>query len=287
MEGINDFQIPELWISAFNRGEVKAAATNGLIIDPGHGGTDPGAQGNGIIEKYYNLAVSLYQYKRFQDLGVPVKITRTSDVTIPPSIRAVIVKNSGMKHCLSNHVNAGQGDGAEFIYSKFSSSSWADIAREEMQREGQNVRRIFTRTLNSGADYYFMHRETGAVETIISEYGFLDSGGDDVQQLKSNQIAYAESQVRAYCRYAGFNYKAPGGSSPGIALYKVQAGAFRDIDGAKQRVQELNRAGIEAFYLKDGDLYKVQAGAFGDIDGAKARVESIQRAGFEAFYIKE
>lgn len=283
-----DLQIPEMWEAAFNPPEIRASAVKGVIIDPGHGGTDPGALGNGIREEDYVLAVSLYQYRRFKELGVPVKITRTTDQSLPSSIRTAIVRNSGMKHCISNHVNAGGGSGAEFIHSKFGSSKWGNLYKEEFAKEGQNTRRVFTRTLNSGYDYYYMHRETGAVETLIAEHGFLDDRtGKDVKLLKAKQIALAEAGVRAYCRYAGFNYKAPGSNKPISGLYKIQAGAFKDKDGAAKRVLELKRAGIEAYYMRDGNYYKVQAGAFGDVDGAKARVAAIKRAGFDAFYIKE
>ena len=34
----------------------------GIVIDPGHGGDDPGAVGNGIIEKDLNLIISKYIY---------------------------------------------------------------------------------------------------------------------------------------------------------------------------------------------------------------------------------
>ena len=47
---------------------------------PRHGGADNGASGNGIIEKNLTLDISKYMYDRFKELGVPVKMTRTSDV---------------------------------------------------------------------------------------------------------------------------------------------------------------------------------------------------------------
>src|SRR5690554_7554761 len=76
-----------------------------LIIDAGHGGKDPGALGNGIVEKDMVLNISLYQFNRFKELGVPVKLTRSSDVTLDSNTRADIVKRSGMKHCISNHID--------------------------------------------------------------------------------------------------------------------------------------------------------------------------------------
>lgn len=181
-----------------------------IIIDPGHGGVDPGAVGNGIIEKSFVLEVSLYQYRRFKELGVPVKLTRSTDKTLTPSERANIVKNSGMRHCISNHVNAGGGDGAEIIHSILSNSTLPHTFAAELVKEGQNLRRVFSRKGSNGRDYYFMHRLTGSVETNIIEYGFLDSKGDDVAQLKAKQLQYAEAIVRAYCKYIGKTYKAPG-----------------------------------------------------------------------------
>jgi hypothetical protein len=180
-----------------------------LIIDPGHGGTDPGAIGNAIVEKVVTLETSLYQYNRFKQLGVPVKLTRDSDVGLDSVKRTNLVKISGMKHCISNHINAGGGDGAEVIVSQYSNRRWATLVTDELKNEGQNVRRIFSRTLSDGRDYYYMHRMTGSVETIIVEYGFLDSKADDVVQIKTKQIVYAEAVVRAYCQYAGYDYKEP------------------------------------------------------------------------------
>ena len=60
-----------------------------IVIDPGHGGEDPGASGNGIIEKNLTLDISKYMYDRFKELGIPVYITRTTDETISPTERVI------------------------------------------------------------------------------------------------------------------------------------------------------------------------------------------------------
>lgn len=87
-----------------------------IVIDAGHGGDDPGAGGNGIVEKDLTLKISQYMYDRFKDLGIPVKMTRTTDETISPTERVKRVLdaygNSNDVIVISNHINAG---GAAFL----------------------------------------------------------------------------------------------------------------------------------------------------------------------------
>lgn len=85
-----------------------------IVIDPGHGGDDPGASGNGIIEKNLTLDISKYMYDRFKELGIPVSITRLDDSTLSPTDR--VNKILGFYGSdpnvivISNHINAGGGD---------------------------------------------------------------------------------------------------------------------------------------------------------------------------------
>lgn len=85
-----------------------------VVIDAGHGGEDPGASGNGIIEKEYTLKISEYIYKRLKELGLDVKMTRTTDETISPTERVNRVLNafgnSSDVIVVSNHINAGGGN---------------------------------------------------------------------------------------------------------------------------------------------------------------------------------
>ena len=85
-----------------------------IVIDAGHGGNDPGASGNGIIEKEYTLKISQYIYDRLRQLGLDVKMTRTEDETLSPTERVNRVLNSFGNTSdvivISNHINAGGGD---------------------------------------------------------------------------------------------------------------------------------------------------------------------------------
>ena len=84
-----------------------------VIIDAGHGGNDPGALNGDIIEKEYTLKISNYMYDRFNELGIPVSITRSEDVTLNPSDRVNLVNQNVTSNndiVISNHLNAGGGD---------------------------------------------------------------------------------------------------------------------------------------------------------------------------------
>ena len=85
-----------------------------VVIDAGHGGADSGAVGNGIIEKDLTLKISNYIYDRLKDLGIDVKMTRTTDETLTPTERVNRVLNafgnSSDVLLISNHINAGGGD---------------------------------------------------------------------------------------------------------------------------------------------------------------------------------
>lgn len=50
-----------------------------VYLDPGHGGTDPGASGNGLIEKDLNLKIALAVRNKLQSMGIVVKMSRDTD----------------------------------------------------------------------------------------------------------------------------------------------------------------------------------------------------------------
>jgi len=187
----------------------------------GHGGTDPGASGNGIIEKDLTLEISNYMYDRLRELGIPVKITRTTDETLSPTERVDRVLdafgNSSDVIVVSNHINAGGGEGAEVIYALRNTATLPNLILEELEDEGQIIRKAYQRRLpsNTAKDYYFMQRNTGDTQSITVEYGFLDNT-DDAIKLKNNYIDYTDAVIRALLEYIGY--------SSGENTYTVQSG---------------------------------------------------------------
>ncbi len=190
-----------------------------IVIDAGHGGDDPGASGNGIIEKDLTLDISRRMYDEFRKLGIPVTMTRVSDETLDPNERVERILNaygnSNDVIVISNHINAGGGDGAEVIYALRNNSNLATSVLEALGDAGQNMRKAYQRRLpsNTSKDYYFIHRNTGNTQPIIVEYGFLDSTGDDVSQLKNNWEELTDAVVGAVVNYIGGTY------SPSVGTY--------------------------------------------------------------------
>lgn len=199
----------------------------GVVIDPGHGGVDSGAIYNNLLEKDYNLLISRYMYDRFIELGVPVYLTRDSDVTLNPNDRTKAVLsflgNNPNVVVISNHLNAGGGDGAEVIYALRNDSRLANSILGNIDDIGQNTRRVYQRRLpsNSNKDYYYMLRDAGNTEALIVEYGFIDNSSD-VEFLKDNYKELAEAVVKSVLEYKNIPYKEP--SNVITDIYKVSAG---------------------------------------------------------------
>ncbi len=197
-----------------------------IVIDASHGGTDPGSSGNGIIEKNLTLDISQYMANRFRELGIPVTMTRIADETVTPEERVNRILNAYGNRpdviVISNHLNAGGGDGAEAIYALRNKDTLARIILEEIAKEGQNIRKWYQRRLpeDTSKDYYFIHRNTGVTEPVIVEYGFVDNAAD-ATQLKNNWRDYAEAVVRGVLLYKGIPYT---GGPVGEGDYAVQKG---------------------------------------------------------------
>lgn len=182
-----------------------------IVIDAGHGGSDPGSSGNGIIEKDLTLKISQYMYDLFREKGIPVTMTRTTDETLSPTERVNRILNAygDGKNVIviSNHINAGGGDGAEVIYALRNNNKLSNLILANFEKVGQNVRDAYQRRLPSDTskDYYFIHRNTGNTEAIIVEYGFLDSTLDDPEQLKNDYRTLTKAVVDAVLEYIGYS----------------------------------------------------------------------------------
>jgi len=113
-----------------------------IVIDAGHGGHDPGAQSNGVVEAELTLDVALRLQKLLQrHPGVEVVMTRDTDVFIPLQERTAIANREGADLFLSIHANASRNPrahGVETYFLNFATNPEAEaVAARENSASGQ------------------------------------------------------------------------------------------------------------------------------------------------------
>lgn len=77
-----------------------------VVIDPGHGGKDPGAVANGIREKDINLQISKRIVSQLRQRGIPAKLTRTGDSYLKLQERTHLANEWNAAMFVSIHANA-------------------------------------------------------------------------------------------------------------------------------------------------------------------------------------
>jgi N-acetylmuramoyl-L-alanine amidase len=98
----------------FAVGGPAQAAVPKIYIDPGHGGTDPGAVANGLQEKTVTLNIALQVRNILNaNYNVSVRMSRTTDITRSLQWRTDDANAWGANIFVSIHINAGGGTGFE------------------------------------------------------------------------------------------------------------------------------------------------------------------------------
>ncbi|MEB3256893.1 MAG: N-acetylmuramoyl-L-alanine amidase [Cyanobacteriota bacterium] len=154
-----------------------------VVIDPGHGGPDPGAVGiNGLRETDVVLDVGLQVAQLLQAKGVRVLLTRTSEVDVDLPPRVALANNSGADVFLSLHANAlsmarPDVNGVETFY--FESSRSRALAQSVQEQ----IMAISPGTPDRGArpGRFFVIRRT-VMPAALAEMGFV-TGSLDAPRL--------------------------------------------------------------------------------------------------------
>lgn len=164
-----------------------------VVIDPGHGGEDGGAQSAaGLYEKDVNLSVALMLRDLFEAAGVPVVMTRTEDKllydrnadfagrkkVLDLAGRLTIAENVPDSLFLSVHMNAfpqTQYSGMQVWYSV--SDSRSEAVAESVRAGGQVLDPLNHRRCRAaGSNIFLLHRLRSPA--ILVEGGFLSNPGE-------------------------------------------------------------------------------------------------------------
>lgn len=160
-----------------------------VVIDPGHGGTNLGAEYEEYTEKEITLIVANAMYEELSKYdGVEVYMTRTGDETISLADRAEFAASVNADVLIALHFNMSENHnlfGSEVWISAFGEKYQEGYAigetfMEQFDELGIYRRGIKTRLGDDGDDYYGIIREAKArdVTSIIVEHCHLDQEKD-------------------------------------------------------------------------------------------------------------
>ncbi|NEQ99686.1 MAG: N-acetylmuramoyl-L-alanine amidase [Cyanothece sp. SIO2G6] len=167
-----------------------------LVIDPGHGGRDPGAIGIGdLYEKHVVLPVSLEVAALLQQQGVQVVMTRSTDRTLDLQPRVDIAENANADLFVSIHANAismsrPDVNGIETYYYSAQGLPLAQyIHNSLLQATGRRDRGV------RQARFYVIRRTS--MPAVLLEIGFV-TGAEDAPLLATD--AYRSLTAQAIAR---------------------------------------------------------------------------------------
>ena len=181
-----------------------------VFIGVGHGGSDPGAVGNGFKEKDLNLAIALACNSELVRHGVTVQMSRTKDENDALTDEIKECNTFKPDVAIDIHNNAGGGDGAEafYHYGGGLSKTLAENVLAEIVRIGQNSRGAKIRKNVQGRDYYGFIRETVAPAVIV-ECAFVDNAKDiAIIDTAAEQTAMGIAIAKGILKTLGITYVA-------------------------------------------------------------------------------
>lgn len=130
----------------------RAAARKVIVIDPGHGGRDPGALGATAQEKDITLATARALKKRLEATGrYRVVMTRDGDTYVPLENRVQLARNAEADLFISLHADAGENKQTR-------GASVYTLSDEGSERVARNV--------NSNSDWFIKTAAPGSTREV-------------------------------------------------------------------------------------------------------------------------
>lgn len=177
-----------------------------VTLDAGHGGSDPGAVGNGLREKDITLKITLMVGEILKKHGVNVNYTRKTDKFVSLYGRAAIANKFGADLFVSIHCNSASSSGARGVevFSYPGSGSGMQASKNVLEAILENGSLYAANRGNKTA--YFTVLSATAMDAILVETAFI-SNQYDAQILTSKQKEFAEAIAKGILKHFGIAYK--------------------------------------------------------------------------------
>lgn len=257
-----------------------------IFIDPGHGGSDSGAVGNGLQEKDITLKIALKVKAMLAETynGYSIKMSRTTDKTVSLHERTRMANNWGAHYLLSIHVNAGGGTGFEsFIYNgSFRNKTRTNELRSVIHKNIIEATKFVDRGKKEAN--FHMLRESN-MSAVLTENGFIDRT-EDANKLKNDNFLtqIARGHVLGIAKALNLSKKSTGNKQK---FYRVISGSFKQKKNAKNHIRDLKNKGFDSFMYRttvSGEEYfRVVTGSFRSRKNAEKQIKQLKQKGYASF----
>jgi N-acetylmuramoyl-L-alanine amidase len=177
-----------------------------VVLDPGHGGRDPGAIGpTGLREKDVNLKIALYASQWLRNSNVDVLMTRTEDVDVSLADRCAIANRAGADCFVSVHCNAFQdpnvrGTEVYYYYGSQRGRRLAESLLKEVVALGFRNRGV------KEAGFYVL--KNTAMPAALVEVAFISNPNEEAWLANpTNQEITGKAIAKGICNYLSVPFK--------------------------------------------------------------------------------
>lgn len=248
-----------------------------IMLDAGHGGTDPGAVYNGRKEADDALKLTLAVGEILQNHGFDVEYTRTTDVYESPYQKAMEANEAGVDYFVSIHRNSYPTDnkvsGVESLVYDLSG-----IKYEMAKNINEQLEAVGFVNLGVHARPNLVVLKRTKMPAVLVEAGFINSDTDN--QLFDNSFddianAIADGIIDTLMK--------PNMNE--IMQYRVQVGAYRQRRYAEQLLNELLAQEYPAFIEEGNGFWRVQVGDYPTLAEAADMERRLKRAGYPTIIV--
>lgn len=277
-----------------------------VVIDPGHGGNDPGAVYNGRKEKDDTLNLALAVGNILEENGINVVYTRTSDVYETPFTKATKGNEAGADFFISIHRNSSEKPN-EYNGTSTLIFDNSGIKKEMAANINAELKKVGYNDLGTDIRPNLVVLKRTKMPAILVEAGFINSDKDNAlfdEEFYDTADAIAKGILKTlrkqeeYVKNTSTEQKieAYKENTDNInndnnmecicdreEIYRVQTGAFENQANADTMLNRLLMEDIPAFIIYENGLYKVQVGAYKKLDNAVKMERRLRRMGYNTY----
>lgn len=247
-----------------------------IMLDAGHGGSDPGAVYEGRKEAEDALRLTLAIGEILQNHGFDVEYTRTTDVYESPFQKAMEANEAGVDYFVSIHRNSYPADnvvsGVESLIYDLSGKKY-----EMAQNINQQLESVGFVNLGVKARPNLVVLKRTKMPAVLVEVGFINSRIDN-QLFDDNFYDIAGAIADGIMDTLQTEM-------PEQTQYRVQVGAFRNRRYADELFNELIAQDYPAFIEEGNGFYRVQVGDYPILQEAVDMERRLKQAGYSTIIV--